>query len=478
MLNFFREKASIIVWSIVIIFGVTMLAGAVFFGNSFMKKTPSQDLSKMVATAGPLSVSQAHFYQNLSVILEQFRQERPYENLTPDYLEVFQWNSFLRALQFEVLLEGAKKADISISRSERSQLLDSVYLQLKLSGKKELKALLASRNITYDTFLENQENDYMVQKFSKKLQDGLSVSDADVDRKYTELKVRHLIVRVTSPTMDATAKTKALDITQKVLKGLAFEEAARLYSDDLSTKASGGDLGWVAGGATEIALDNALFSLKNGQVSVPIQTSLGYEIVQVLDRRDRPRPLDLDYGKEKESILASRRGYVLQSYVQTFLNQNPLKVLDVTLRGYQAKMQGNVQDAVAAYQAQISQSPTSPIPHYMLSKVYLAAGDQNKALEELKRAGVKGELLPSVDLPVVHLALADLYKKNGSLALVGAEYDRAIKTAELDIVSLNTLKKLFETSKDGARLRQVQAAIGRFETKVADIKLSQAAKKL
>ncbi|MSR88185.1 MAG: tetratricopeptide repeat protein [Candidatus Margulisbacteria bacterium] len=478
MLKFFREKASFIVWSIVIAFGVTMFVGAVFFGNSFSKKSTPQDLSKMVAMAGNLAVSQAHYYQNLSVILEQFRQERPYENLTPDYLEVFQWNSFLRALQFEVLLEGAKKADISVSRSERSQLLDSVYLQLKLSGKKELKALLASRNITYNTFLENQENEYMVQKFSKKLQDGLSVSDEDVDKKYTELKVRHLIVRVTSPTMDATAKAKALDITQKITKGLSFQEAARFYSDDLSTKASGGDLGWVAGGSTEISLDNVLFSLKNGQVSEPIQTSLGYEIVQVLDRRDRPRPLDLDYGKEKESILAAKRGYVLQSYVQTFLNQNLLKVLDVTLRAYQAKMKGDIQEAVAAYQAQISQSPTSPIPHYMLAKVYMAAGDEKKALEELKRAEVKGELLPSVDLSVVHLTLVDLYKKNGESALVDAEYDRAIKTAELDIVSLNTLKKLFEKSKDGARLHQVQAAIGRFNAKVSDLKRSQLSKKL
>jgi parvulin-like peptidyl-prolyl isomerase len=454
----------------VIVFAATMFTGVVVFGGLFDKKSSSKDLSKAVATVGDLTITQQDYSERLSMLMSQFRQANPYLSLGPDQLEYFQWNAFLGAMNFVILTDGAQKAKIKVTRTERNQILDSICQQYKLSGKSQLKALLASNNMEFDTFMDMQAAEYLVQKFSKKLQEGITVSDVDVDRKYTEVHVRHILIRVSSPTMNESAKSKADEAMKLLASGVPFGDVVKRFSDDLASRGNGGDLGWVSGGVAEPILDNVLFVLKNGQMSRPIKSSMGYEIMQVLDRRDKARPLDLDYAKEKEAILNAKRNQAVQSFVQTYVDQHPLKISDPLLSAYQGKLEGDVQKALSGYQAQISQSPSSPVPHYLLAKVYFASGNLDMALAELKRGEVKAELTPNTDFSALHLALAQAYKRHGDASLSQEQYVKAIKVADaqFDIVSLQSLKKIFQSENDSANLARVREAVLRFQAKVKE----------
>lgn len=67
--------------------------------------------------------------------------------------------------------------------------------------------------------------------------------------------------------------------------GADFAALAQRYSQDTYTRDRGGDLGYVPRGIlTAPEVETAAFSLQSGQISDVIHSSLGYHIVQVMDR--------------------------------------------------------------------------------------------------------------------------------------------------------------------------------------------------
>lgn len=78
----------------------------------------------------------------------------------------------------------------------------------------------------------------------------------------------------------AEAKAKQL-AEQAKAPGADFAALARANSEDLGSKAAGGDLGWVGKGAIPGAFDDAAFKLQAGQVSAPVKDETGWHVIQV-----------------------------------------------------------------------------------------------------------------------------------------------------------------------------------------------------
>ncbi len=94
------------------------------------------------------------------------------------------------------------------------------------------------------------------------------------------------------PRDEAQALARIIEVQQKVGAGEDFAELAKQYSDDTSSAANGGDLGWFAKGSGLIqAFEDAALALQAGQVSDPVKTDYGYHLIKV-DERDPARALD------------------------------------------------------------------------------------------------------------------------------------------------------------------------------------------
>jgi peptidyl-prolyl cis-trans isomerase C len=76
---------------------------------------------------------------------------------------------------------------------------------------------------------------------------------------------------------------EAQSIRNQILAGGDFETLARTYSQDISTRDIGGNLGFFPQGVlTSAEVEAAAFALEPGQVSEVISSNLGYHIVQVV----------------------------------------------------------------------------------------------------------------------------------------------------------------------------------------------------
>ena len=125
----------------------------------------------------------------------------------------------------------------------------------------------------------------------------VSVTEADLREHFDEnrerigqkpraLRVLDIFVRVTPDSVvEESHRRSAAKIREEILAGLAFDEAARRYSDDERSADQGGLLGRFApGDLGDRSFEGVAFTLAPGEVSEPVRTNLGYHLVEVVDR--------------------------------------------------------------------------------------------------------------------------------------------------------------------------------------------------
>ncbi|ULU23996.1 SurA N-terminal domain-containing protein [Dyella terrae] len=122
-------------------------------------------------------------------------------------------------------------------------------------------------------------------------------SEDDLKKRYEDQKQRfvqpeqrlvsHILVNVpknATPDQQKAALAKAEKIAGEATPE-NFAKLAAEDSEDLGSKRSGGDLGWLEKGVTNAAFDSALFSLQKGQISKPVLSDEGYHVLWLRDVR-------------------------------------------------------------------------------------------------------------------------------------------------------------------------------------------------
>ena len=88
---------------------------------------------------------------------------------------------------------------------------------------------------------------------------------------------------------DTDARTKLNTASESLKNGTDFAAVVKQYSDDAATKESGGELKSLIDPndrAVDTLVVDALAKLKPGQLSEPINTGYGFEILKKLEDKD------------------------------------------------------------------------------------------------------------------------------------------------------------------------------------------------
>jgi len=145
-------------------------------------------------------------------------------------------------------------------------------------------------------YRDEMRKQLLVQKIQQTRQSGVQVTANDVAEFYNTYKdslteipetytISHIYV-VPKPDTNVERQTylKAKAVLDSVRAGGDFADFAKRYSSD-ATASSGGDLGWSKRGDFVPEFEEALFSLKEGQISDVVKTQYGYHIIQLIGRR-------------------------------------------------------------------------------------------------------------------------------------------------------------------------------------------------
>ena len=114
----------------------------------------------------------------------------------------------------------------------------------------------------------------------------LAEKRGDVVKFEDQTLVRHILVQPSEIRSEKQTKDLMNEIYQKLVDGEDFKQLARQHSEDPGSKMEGGELGWSAPDTFDPAFEAVMNSADIGEVSTPFQSSFGWHILEVLDRRN------------------------------------------------------------------------------------------------------------------------------------------------------------------------------------------------
>ena len=105
------------------------------------------------------------------------------------------------------------------------------------------------------------------------------------EQKVTEYHALDLMVKVGADMSSDQAKAKVEEMRTQLVGGADFAALAKSSSDDTATKSKGGDMGWFQAGDWGDAVANQLKTLKEGDLSEPFQSDVGWHVIKLLGVR-------------------------------------------------------------------------------------------------------------------------------------------------------------------------------------------------
>jgi peptidyl-prolyl cis-trans isomerase D len=141
----------------------------------------------------------------------------------------------------------------------------------------------------------------------------------EANRKQFEVKetrqASHILIAA-DPAGGAAAKEKAKARAEEIYQQIkakpdSFAELAKKYSQDPGSAEKGGDLGYFSRGSMVKAFDDAVFKMKAGEISPPVESEYGYHIIKLTGvrpgRTSSPEEVGAKLEDEVKKQAASRQ---------------------------------------------------------------------------------------------------------------------------------------------------------------------------
>ncbi|MCL6414567.1 SurA N-terminal domain-containing protein [Aestuariirhabdus sp. Z084] len=178
-----------------------------------------------------------------------------------------------RDIRYITLSAETERAKVSVEAQEVQDYYDS-----------NPGEFMAEEQVRVDYLLLNK-NDLM---------SSVEVSEDDVANAYQayseqltgagneQRRAAHILLEVNEENPDETVSQLANELKQRIDAGEDFAALAKEYSADAFSAQQGGDLGVVEDGFLGETFDDTLSSLEPGEVSAPVKTEFGYQLIKLL----------------------------------------------------------------------------------------------------------------------------------------------------------------------------------------------------
>ncbi|TFG65886.1 MAG: hypothetical protein E4H28_03215 [Gemmatimonadales bacterium] len=210
-----------------------------------------------------------------------------------------------------VLLQQAKTEELDVSDDVLDAETDRRFREVRnafpTATEFETAISESGRNLVqYRQFLRSQVRAQMlIEQFIQQSRSNLPpvvVSDEEVQAWFdgnltgqtqpATITFEQLVLEP-KPSEDAekAAFERATQILTEIRDGKDFEVAAREYSEDPATRASGGDLGWVRRASLDADFSRAAWSARTGTPIGPVRTQFGNHLIKVENTRGGERKI-------------------------------------------------------------------------------------------------------------------------------------------------------------------------------------------
>jgi peptidyl-prolyl cis-trans isomerase SurA len=197
----------------------------------------------------------------------------------------------------ELIVQAAETAKVEVESSEVQAALDEIKQQNNLDDA-GLASALALQGYTPASYKQELRRQLLrLRAVNQLVAPKVNITDEDVRARYDQMarrteqvqavKLAHLLFKLPEhPTEQqiADAKEKASKAIERVKAGEEFAKVAATESDDDSTKATGGELGWFQRGSmANPEWEPIVFAMDKGDVRGPVSGPQGFHVFLVTE---------------------------------------------------------------------------------------------------------------------------------------------------------------------------------------------------
>jgi parvulin-like peptidyl-prolyl isomerase len=281
--------------------------------------TPAYQLAKDLAATVPgldpektlVVVTSKKFDVTAGEIIQLFlesmgNQAQGLKSLDAQRMKAFIERAGVQIGERKLLMEAAAAAKKSASPDEVQKALEAQYT--RAGSEAQYLELLKTNGVSIDYVKKGITEDLTIGKYlDGALADGAKVAEAEIQKAYQEDKtasVRHILLLTQGKTEaeKADIRKKIEDVLGRAQKGEDFAGLAKQFSEDPGSKDNGGLYEDFGRGKMVKPFEEAAFTVPVGQISGIVETTHGYHILKVENRKKETQPFDQVKAQLKAEI--------------------------------------------------------------------------------------------------------------------------------------------------------------------------------
>ena len=208
--------------------------------------------------------------------------------------------SFFQRLIDNILIEQeAKKAGTSVTVKDEDvmNVIQDMLIKQKLSMQDFLKHLAKEGSSIETVKKEIKSQIIRMRLLKREVKDRIIVTDEEIGEYYNKhrqeyegkesVRMKQILLLLPSgadETVKINMKKEALRLRELLMKGESFDLLASKYSQGPAA-AQGGDVGFIERGTIIPEVETIAFRLPLEQVSEVIESSMGFHIIKVVDKK-------------------------------------------------------------------------------------------------------------------------------------------------------------------------------------------------
>lgn len=215
------------------------------------------------------------------------------------------------------------------------EYLDSYINQIILYKEAERKGIDRREDIKEN--LERYRRRLLIQAIGQEM-GGQKISEEDIKNYYNpnsknleQIRISHVFITAKGITKDE-ARAKAELVAKRARAGEKFENLVDQFSEDSTSKKRGGDIGYISRERLSPEIENKIFSLKEGEISDPIETENGFHVIKVTEGAKVP---PLDQVKGRIEIDLKKRAF--SEYTKRLREKMGVEIFEDNLKEISAK---------------------------------------------------------------------------------------------------------------------------------------------
>lgn len=193
--------------------------------------------------------------------------------------------------------QQSRKAGITVSDEELMNAINDMLRRRNLS-RDDLQNTLDREGTTMEAYRKGVRDQLIrIKLVQKEIKSRVAVSDEEIGAYYRKhrkdyegkeaVRIQQILLlrpKGEDPAQSAKIRAEAEEIHRSLLNGEPFERLSARYSQG-SAASGGGDIGFIERGMILHEVEEAAFRLPVNQISDVIESSVGFHIIRVVDRR-------------------------------------------------------------------------------------------------------------------------------------------------------------------------------------------------